>query len=154
MGPMARPTHGVTVGFRAPEVFPDCPVDAAKAFGVTGAAEVAVSLPPGRKAPPFCGKPLSRIRSRIADNPNSTSLDNRAPARSTVRAEGAAVFLYIDATAGGVMIQVLLGGAAGIGLVGRLIWARITSRSMGSSEELADETAAGSGGDESVDRSP
>lgn len=70
-----------------------------------------------------------------------------------MRAEGAAVFLYIDATAGGVMIQVLLGGAAGIGLVGRLIWARITSRSMGSSEELADETAAGSGGDESVDRS-
>jgi hypothetical protein len=38
------------------------------------------------------------------------------------------VFLYIDATAGGLIIQVLLGGFAGIGLIGRLLWGRLTGR--------------------------
>lgn len=43
--------------------------------------------------------------------------------------KGVAVFLYIDATAGGLLIQVLLGGFAGIGFVGRLFWSRLSGRS-------------------------
>ena len=38
------------------------------------------------------------------------------------------VFLYIDATAGGVFIQVLFGGFAGVAMVGRLLWGRVLHR--------------------------
>ena len=38
------------------------------------------------------------------------------------------MFLYLDATAGGLLIQVLLGGFAGIGFVGRLVWSRVSRR--------------------------
>ena len=34
---------------------------------------------------------------------------------------------YIDPTAGGLLIQVLLGGAAGVLILGRLFWGRIQS---------------------------
>ena len=34
--------------------------------------------------------------------------------------------LYIDATAGGMLVQVLLGGFAGLAVVGRLVWHRIS----------------------------
>ena len=43
-------------------------------------------------------------------------------------------FLYIDATAGGLLIQVLLGGFAGIGFIGRLIWGRVRGRSLDEAE--------------------
>lgn len=34
------------------------------------------------------------------------------------------MFLYIDATSGGLLIQALLGGFAGVGFVARLVWSR------------------------------
>lgn len=61
------------------------------------------------------------------------------------------MFLYIDATAGGILIQVLLGGFAGIGFLGRLFWSRF---SPGSSEQPIDPEAeaADSSEPESIDR--
>ena len=38
------------------------------------------------------------------------------------------MFLYIDATAGGLLLQVLLGGFTGIAVVGRLLWGRLRGR--------------------------
>ena len=38
------------------------------------------------------------------------------------------MFLYIDATAGGMLLQILLGGFTGIAIVGRLLWGRLTGR--------------------------
>jgi hypothetical protein len=36
--------------------------------------------------------------------------------------------LYVDATSGGLLIQLLLGGAGGVALIGRLVWYRLTRR--------------------------
>jgi hypothetical protein len=36
------------------------------------------------------------------------------------------MLLYIDATAGGMLLQVLLGGFTGIAVVGRLLWGRLS----------------------------
>jgi hypothetical protein len=51
------------------------------------------------------------------------------------------VYLYIDATAGGVLVQVLLGGFAGIAVVGRLIWSRLpgVNRRDDASAEVDDD---------------
>ena len=38
------------------------------------------------------------------------------------------MFLYIDATAGGMLLQVLLGGFTGVAVVGRLLWGRLPGR--------------------------
>jgi hypothetical protein len=48
------------------------------------------------------------------------------------------MFLYVDATAGGVLIQVLLGGFAGIGIVGRLVWSRVAGRFTSHDEATVD----------------
>lgn len=49
------------------------------------------------------------------------------------------MFLYIDATAGGMLLQVLLGGFAGVAVVGRLLWGRI-SRRGGSDQPESDSS--------------
>ena len=36
-----------------------------------------------------------------------------------------AVFAYIDPSAGGMLMQLLLGGTAGVLVIGRLFWSRI-----------------------------
>ena len=44
---------------------------------------------------------------------------------------------YIDPSAGGMLVQLLLGGAAGVAVLGKLYWTRIkTSLGLGSSAGL------------------
>jgi hypothetical protein len=50
---------------------------------------------------------------------------------------------YIDPTAGSLMLQLVLGGLAGLGIAVRLMWRRIGSvlrRHPGTAEKSADET--------------
>ena len=46
--------------------------------------------------------------------------------------------LYVDATSGGLLIQLLLGGAGGVALIGRLIWYRLTRRRFKTSHREGD----------------
>lgn len=52
------------------------------------------------------------------------------------------MYLYIDATAGGVLMQVLLGGFAGIAVIGRLLWSRLPGVGRGDDDrsEVDDDT--------------
>lgn len=49
------------------------------------------------------------------------------------------MFLYIDATAGGLLLQVLLGGFTGIAVVGRLLWGRIPG--LGGKQDNVDQAS-------------
>ncbi len=58
------------------------------------------------------------------------------------------MFLYIDATAGGMLLQVLLGGFAGVAVIGRLIWGRIFGRGSNHSESVERASVDATGEDE------
>jgi hypothetical protein len=58
---------------------------------------------------------------------------------------------YIDPSAGGMLVQLLLAGTAGVAVLGKLFWTRITHL-FGASKPQAPPEAAQTGSDQSNDR--
>jgi hypothetical protein len=55
-------------------------------------------------------------------------------------------FLYIDATAGGLLLQVLVSGMAGAGIVAGAVWRRVTFRRRARRDEQDGGEAASAEG--------